>query len=339
MTPDNMIRLALIDGYNGPSYSQELYSAFRNGFPLENLRRLLVSDLDRARGLGAYLVYELGWLAHPLVQEIGELLQDSEPQVRSDAVYALTDCTHRYDGKILGQLLLLLDDSDPFVHRSVINFVRYAEIWQLNLAINEAALVRPDSAFDTVIKANCGRRSIVSRSLLKFLVSHQEPVVRRFGAGMAGRPRPIIDDNFLDIAEECNDNEGLRVINRLREFKTPTYAIQTRLNDNEPLVSASRGGAGSNGSEVGNLELLNCRDHVCLDNPENCIRALVNLDKGVFHPVRTVIKVDADRFSSIYVAWMEHADESVTSHRYVDIIFQDVREFEFAHASYNLDCL
>ncbi len=229
MTPKKMISLLLSDGYEGKCYSKELYGAFLNGFPLENLRRLLLCDNYEAVTTGAYLVYELGWLVHPLVREIEGLLDHEDSQVRFDAIYALGECTTPSDGNALGRVLLLLDDPTPFVQRGVIMFIRSSDYWQLSIAVRVAAKMRPGTAFATVIATSIRGGRIFDSAKLKVLVSHKDPVVRRFAAGMATRPRLIVDEDFLDIAAACNDEEGIHAIDWARQKALPTYATQARL--------------------------------------------------------------------------------------------------------------
>ncbi len=230
MSPKSIMNLILSDGYQGECYSQELYGAFLRGFPLENLRRLLTSENDAAVQTAAYLVYELGWPVHPLVAEISELLQHAEPQVRFDAVHALRECTTKDDGEALGKAFLLLDDPSPFVHRGVIQFIQFAEDWKLRFAVHGAAKLRGGSVFETVISALIRKSpGILEKSELNKLVVHSDPIVRRFAAGMAIRPRHVVDEEFLDIALACNDEEGIRAVDWARDKALKAHNLQANL--------------------------------------------------------------------------------------------------------------
>ncbi len=148
MSPQEMLDQLVSSGDDTGVDSQELYGAFRNGLSIENLRPLLISEYPTARAYGAYQIYELEWLCHSLVPEITKLLSDSNPQIRSDVVKSLRNCTTPNDANALGRLLLLLSDPEPFVQRAAIDFLKYSQRWQLNVAINAAVDVATDEIYE-----------------------------------------------------------------------------------------------------------------------------------------------------------------------------------------------
>ena len=67
------------------NYSQELYSAFCDGFPIENLQPLLASSSPEAQATAAYLAYELGWLTTLEVEELLDVVTNAPPETRYHA--------------------------------------------------------------------------------------------------------------------------------------------------------------------------------------------------------------------------------------------------------------
>jgi hypothetical protein len=226
MSPDEMIRHALSDGYKG-EFSQELYSAFCSGYPIENLQPLLTSNSINAVRTGAYLVYELGGLARPLVREIEALLDNPEPQIKSDAIIALRDCaTTKANASALGKIILLLGDADSFVQRGVMAFVHACRLSQLELGTAEANKISPDSVFGVLAEAI---KRPVSRDTIKALIEHPEPIAKRFGVGLAARPRDVVDLDFLKIAESWNDAEALEFLGFVWKHPFPKDAAFARV--------------------------------------------------------------------------------------------------------------
>jgi len=221
MSPEEMMSRALADDYDG-SFTQELYSAFYNGFPIENLRPLLASTNKETQSLGVYLVYELGERLYPLVAEITDLLENESPSFRFDAIIALTECTTKDDAAALGQVIFCFDDHDTFVHRGVIQFVQKAKQWQLRLGVNEAARLRPDGVFGELPKilfATTRSGCVPWVDKIKTFLNHSDPIARRFGVALALRPRSIVDWNLLDLAEVVDEEECQNKIKWAREDK------------------------------------------------------------------------------------------------------------------------
>lgn len=228
MSPDEMIARMLAD--DNCDCSQQMCSAFRNGYPIENLRPLLTSPSLKTQGLGAYLAYELEWMVHPFVAELTDLLDSPEAQIRSDAMYALLRCTTPDDLGALGRVILLLDDPSPFVRRGAMRFVQLSERWRLSLGVREAAKLKPDTVFSRFPKYT-GRHTYppISRRMIEHLVADPSPIAQRFGAGLAARPRLVVDTGFLTIAERCEEEECRNIVKWARERSLPTYAVPGRI--------------------------------------------------------------------------------------------------------------
>lgn len=217
-------------------FSQELCLAFWNGFPIENLRPMLVSSNPEILSLAAYLIYELGAKVRCLLDDIVPLLDHEDPQIRTSAVIALGKCATKFDTIALGKVIELLDDPDPFVHRIVMRFIQYCEVGMLIAGINEAAATKKGTVFEQfprVISSFFSRRANRSSSglpnILKWLLSHENPIANRLGVGLATRPRLIADENLIDLAERVEEEECRNVVKWARKGAYLVYAETLRL--------------------------------------------------------------------------------------------------------------
>jgi len=195
--------------------SQALYSAFYKGLPVEKLRPLLTSPLPKARALGSYLAYELEHAMHPLVPELSALLEDEDAQVRADALMALRSCTGPGDGEALGRCVLLLADESPFVQKIAMRHIEFCDRWQINLGVNEAAEIHPGTVFEELprfVGKRFGTYLRISEALLRMMIRHEDPVVKRLAVGLAARPVERIDAAHLRIARMWKDEQARRVI-------------------------------------------------------------------------------------------------------------------------------
>ncbi|MER9892369.1 hypothetical protein NKJ40_09710 [Mesorhizobium sp. M0119] len=218
-------------GYEGDSeLTFALQSEFNKGFPLENLRPLLTSDNLYTQAAAAYLVAEanskMSYKMNCVVAEIADLLDSESSGIRFDAIEALLGCTTPADGAVLGRLMLRLDDEHAGVRWRVVQFICLAERWQLRLAVENAATLRPDSAFKTLVNAY-GQYNMPSAKDLPRLLANPDAVLRRFAAAVAIRPRQVIIERFVAIVEQSDDAEIRKIAADCREgYLRPIYAIE-----------------------------------------------------------------------------------------------------------------
>jgi hypothetical protein len=233
MSPEKMIKLVMSG--KDSDFSQELWSAFENGFPIENLRPLLVSDDQKVLGLGTYLIYELGEKVRCLLEDIVPLLGNENPQIRGDAVIALGECATKFDTLALGKIIELLADTDPFVQRIVMRFIQSCERNMLNVGVFKAAEMNPNTTFSELPKYltetifHLRSDAPVSAQTLEKLLSHSNPIAIRFGVGLATRPRQIVDETFIDMAIHIEDEECRNVLKWSQERPCLTYAENMKL--------------------------------------------------------------------------------------------------------------
>ncbi|MER9897712.1 hypothetical protein [Mesorhizobium sp. M0130] len=217
-------------GYEGDSeLTFALRSELGKGFPIENLRPLLTSDNLHTQAAAAYLVAEanskMSYKMNCVVAEIADLLDSEIVGIRVDAIEALLGCTTPADGAILGRVMLRLDDEHAGVRWKVVQFVCFAERWQLQLAVENAAALRPDSAFATLVNAY-GRHFMPRAKELQRLLEHPDALLRRFAAAVAIRPRQVIVERFVAMAEQSDDAEVRKIASDCREgYLRSIYAI------------------------------------------------------------------------------------------------------------------
>lgn len=220
----------LAPGFEGDSeLTFALQSEFHKGFPLENLRPLLVSSNARTQAAALFIAVEIGsrlsFKLNCVVAEIADLLDSEVSRIRFDAIQTLRGCTTPADGAILGRVMVRLDDEHAGVRWSVVQFICFAQRWQLRLAVENAAVLRPDSAFQTLVNAY-GHYFMPRSEDLPRLLEHPDAVLRRFAAAVAIRPREVIIERFVVMAEQSHDEEVRKIAADCRQgFLRPTSAI------------------------------------------------------------------------------------------------------------------
>ncbi|AMS40881.1 HEAT repeat domain-containing protein [Aminobacter aminovorans] len=245
MTPQEMIEILLDAESRDPNTLGELlwdaYGQFDKGFPIDNLRPLLSSPSEKVLGLGAFLANELGWRARAMIPELAELMGSSNAGIRFNAIGALTDCTTQEHGEILGKLLQCLEDPDSGVRWRVIEFIRLSGSGQFAMAIRNAASQRPNSIY-TELDLSFRYSRTVTEIMVRQLASHSHPGLRLFAAGLALRPRKIIDENFAKIVLEAGEPEPCGLISRAFQLHAvPTSAEFGRVENSQMKDSSTSG--------------------------------------------------------------------------------------------------
>ena len=217
------------------SLGNDLMGEFKRGFPLENLRPLLTSTHWQAQATAAFIMTFLGFELHFLLPEIVKLLDSRHAGTRFDTVEVLRGCTTPRDGKVLGRVLMHLDDEHPGVRWKVVQFICTADPWQLRVGLRNAAARRPESPF-AIVNQVYERRWVITAEDIEWLIRHPDKVVRRFGVALAARPLYVVDDRLLDVAASSDDAEVMGLVKDAREgYLAPVYSISS-----SALVERSR---------------------------------------------------------------------------------------------------
>lgn len=207
-------------------FTDLLQQELQNGAPVQEIGRLIRSENENAKGLGAYIAYEM-IDPRPIYKDVATLLDHPIAQLRADAINTLVDCLTEYEAEILGKILLLLDDPNPFIHRQVICFIQLISRRTLNVAVNAAADAKPNSDFELlpkfVGKPKTNFKKITKLTIRK-LVEHPNPILQRFGVALAVRPREIVDREFLEVANIVGQAECQNALKWTGERHLPIFA-------------------------------------------------------------------------------------------------------------------
>ncbi|TGT64451.1 hypothetical protein EN802_32565 [bacterium M00.F.Ca.ET.159.01.1.1] len=174
--------------------------------PLESLRLLLTSANARTRATGAFLATFQNRNISSMVGELAALLADDNPRTRFDAVESILRCSTRAHGDYLAQALFALADGHEGVRTGAIRFVRFAKDWQLKFARQRAASLRPQTSFSAIADIT-GQWEDDASGMIRAMLDHAEPVVRRYGLGLASRARLVVVDAFVEWAQASADPE------------------------------------------------------------------------------------------------------------------------------------
>jgi hypothetical protein len=186
----------------GPA-ANDLLSELFEGYPVENLGRLLHSGDDATVRTGTWLLSELGDLAAPMMAEVPALLAHPLRQVRFFAVEVVLMNGDARHGPTIAQVLNLSEDPDDAVRWKVLQFLDAASTDQLAAGASclEAGRLR-ELADWLVLQETQGPdpRGVVAR------LEAPDPVTRLFGAAAAAR---LSDEetSLLEHAATVEDGE------------------------------------------------------------------------------------------------------------------------------------
>lgn len=225
MTPDEMVEKLLdpsSDTDDGVLVN-DLLGEFWRGYPIENLRRLLV---PATIGDAAFLVSELGQKVRPLIREVADLLEDDSARIRFDAISALSQCTTWEDGWAVAKIVRALGDPHEGVRWMACKALRYMESSQLHSGLEYLHSHDPASVFASFRNAFLAieRRPKKATATFEKLLSSDEPIARRFGAAMLVRPRLFIDPAFVALAAPIEDSEVAKLVGDATESPLPPWA-------------------------------------------------------------------------------------------------------------------
>lgn len=164
MLGDELIE-AILAGEEGRG--NELLSEFHRGYPIENVRRLLVSDVPEAVKAGTWVLSELGRSATPFLGDIALLLDHPLRYVRFFAADAVLTAAGPEHGEVIAKAINLLGDVDEAVRWKGLRFLTTATREQLAAARPHLNLRVRTDVFEWLIDA----RSAELEQLLTHLES------------------------------------------------------------------------------------------------------------------------------------------------------------------------
>ena len=224
MTPDEMIERLLDPSFDTDDgvLVNDLLSEFWRGYPIENLRRLLVPG---NMGDAAFLVSELGQKVRPLIREVAQLMEHGSAGIRFDAISALAQFTTWEDGWAVAKIIRALGDNHDSVRWMACKALRYMESSQLLAGLEYLHSNELNSIFASFKNAFLAieRRPKKAGAVLERLLHNNDPIARRFGAAMVVRPRLFIDPAFVALAATIEDAEVAKLIRDATEAPLPPW--------------------------------------------------------------------------------------------------------------------
>ncbi len=203
-----MLKALLSPDYDGGDGTlvNDFISELGTTIPLENLKLFFLSDNPATRAAGAFLSTFMGRRRNLnfMIDTLAPLLDDPRERVRADVIESITEFAEHKDAQLLGRVMLHLDDESRLVRYIMVSFIQHGPYWMLQRAIDNAAKLKPGSAFSDI-------RDIYDRrptaETIRMMLNHSSATVRRFGVALAGKPRKIVFYRFLEEAEESPDEE------------------------------------------------------------------------------------------------------------------------------------
>lgn len=220
MTRDEILEQMLSPNYDGDGrLPNDFISALSSGYPSYGLARLLRSENPHSRGAGAFIVANVSmWnVRNPLKPLLAELLDDPSVRLRMDVIEALTDCMTTRDGRLLGRVLIMLDSDEAGDRYAVTQFIRISSVPVLWAAVLNASALMPDSPFYTIETLFKSGR-FTSRTGVARALKSKHRAIRRFAAAMVARPRLVINEPLLALAETSDDAEIRDMVSTSRKW-------------------------------------------------------------------------------------------------------------------------
>ncbi|MGX9145791.1 hypothetical protein [Mesorhizobium sp. 128a] len=205
MTGQEMLE-RLLSGDDDGTLANDLLGELGKTVPLESLRLLLISDNAETRSAGAFIATFQNQNISSMVGELAALLGHDNPRTRFDAVECILRCSTREHGDHLARALFALADEHDGVRMGAVQFVSFAKDWQLKFARQQAARLRPQTAFSAIEDVSGQWRDDAS-GMIRAMLDHAEPVVRRYGLGLASRARLVVVDAYVEWARASTDPE------------------------------------------------------------------------------------------------------------------------------------
>lgn len=215
MTPDEMIvKLIDPDFEDDSGLANQLLSQVYRGYPVENLKRLLTTP----GGVGAFgfIVYELGQKARPLLREIAALLDNERVSARWEAIEALRACVTWQDAAEIAALISKIDDENSAVRLQAMSAIARLSYDNVRAGLDFMKSANPDGVFARLRNAFVAIELRREPERLARLLADADPVVRRFGAVLAMRPK-LPDPKLAVVAVASHDPEVMEFVKSATE--------------------------------------------------------------------------------------------------------------------------
>jgi hypothetical protein len=180
---------------NTDAAANELVTEVWQGYPVENLRRLLQSSNAEAVKTGAWIASELGHLAAPLLLDTPALLQHPNSYVRFYALDIVLVNASTWHGELIATAIGLIQDSDKGVRWKSMHFISKASTDQLRAGRRHLTHHALAANLNWLLRSTniAGTNDIVQR------IAADDPLGQRFAAAAAAR----ISDQTIEPLERA----------------------------------------------------------------------------------------------------------------------------------------
>jgi len=193
------------DSGNDGVLGNDLLREFHRGYPLENLRELLLSADDQVVKTGVFIASELGAKATPLLGYVVTLLTHPLKVVRFDAIDSVLTCTTGINEREIAAVISMYDDAEGAVRWKVLDYLSRLSEAQLQGALRHFEKTAPDSDHVACIRwltGDCGRNP---NEILSFLRS-EKALPRKYGVVGATR-LAVLNREPLEFAASVQDED------------------------------------------------------------------------------------------------------------------------------------
>lgn len=185
---DTILNLIVKDPRSGQVdvLSNDLVKEFHRGYPLLNLRPLLLSPDAMLVSAGVWIASELGEKGKPLLNDVSALLRHPEKDVRFEAINCLLVWATPSNPSELASVITLIDDPERSVRWKVMDFLARASKEQLRAGLSALQITEPKSTRVGGLEWLLSPESLDPEGVMTALQS-QDAVFRKYGAIAARR--------------------------------------------------------------------------------------------------------------------------------------------------------
>jgi hypothetical protein len=180
-------------------WMNDLLAEFHRGYPLENLRPLLLNDNTEIAKAGAWIASELGEKGEPLLNDVSPLLQHPDSRVRFSVIDCILLWADPSKGPELASVANLIGDPESRVRWKVMEFLSRATREQLAAALSYLETTNPQSKNIRGLRLLLGSGAQNPKDATAAL-NDQDVVMRKYGAVLARRTAGINKEALLYAA-------------------------------------------------------------------------------------------------------------------------------------------
>jgi len=164
----------------------DLLEEFGRGYPLDNLRPLLLHNNSRVATTGAWIASELGAKGSVLLEDVSPLIGHPEKGVRFWAIDCVLLWAGPSDQAELASVIELLNDPEPGVRWKAMDFLSRATREQLEAALSSLEAREPNSMNVRGLRWLIGSHASDLQDV-KTALQSQDGVLRKYGVVAARR--------------------------------------------------------------------------------------------------------------------------------------------------------